>query len=170
MLHAKIEAALNRQINLELGAAYNYLSMACWFEQENLVGFAQWMRVQRNEEHVHAEKLLTYLIDRDGKAELQAVPKPPASYKNVIEVFQQAYQTEKANTKAIYELYSLAAKLDDYATQSQLKWFLDEQVEEEKTFDEALSLLKRAGDDRSALIYLNDKFGARTPAPEGGAN
>lgn len=164
MLNPKIVTALNHQINLELGAAYNYLSMACWFEKENLAGFAQWMRIQRSEEHIHADKLITYLLDREGEVDLAAVPKPPGRYKGVREVFDKAYAMERANTQAIDELYRLAAKLDDYATQSQLKWFLDEQVEEEKTFDEALSLLKRAGEDRSALIYLNDKFGARAAA------
>ena len=163
MLNAKIEKALNRQINQEMAAAYNYYAMAAHFEHQNLAGFAAWMKIQRSEELVHAERLFQYVLDRGGRIDLDAVGKPRMDYKNVLEVFEAALKTERDNTDSINELYTQARELNDYATLSHLQWFLDEQVEEEKTFDEAIALLKMAGDDRSALLMLNEKFGSRAP-------
>ena len=76
-----------------------------------------------------------------------------------------ALEQEKQNTASIHDLYKLAQSLNDFATQSHLQWFLDEQVEEEKIFDEALALLDMAGDDASALLMLNEKLGQRVGAP-----
>ncbi|MBI1373577.1 MAG: ferritin [Phycisphaera sp.] len=166
MLDPKIEAALNRQINHEMAAAYNYLAMSAWFEHGNLTGFASWMMSQRLEELTHAQKLLQYVLDRGGQIELDAVEKPKNDFADVHEVFALALEMEKENTETINDLYVMANELGDYATQSHLQWFLDEQVEEEKTFDEIKSLLEMAGDDRSALLYLNDKLGARAAAPK----
>jgi len=161
MLKPEIEAALNHQVNNEMWAAYNYLSMTCFCENMNLNGFAAWMKAQRTEELAHAERLIQYILDRGGKVDLAAVKKPQSEYKDIRELFDQALAMEQLNTKAIHDLYSLATKLEDYSTQSHLKWFLDEQVEEEKVFDEVKSLLEMAGDDKSALLLLNEKFGAR---------
>ena len=164
MLHEKIEQALNRQINNEMSAAYNYLAMMAHFEHLNLSGFARWMQVQRNEELAHAQRLIHYVLDRGGRVDLDAVPKPPTGFTNPQEVFERALQMEKENTQSIDELYRLASEANDYATLSHLQWFLDEQVEEEKTFDEVSSLLEMAGDDRSALLLLNEKLGGRADA------
>lgn len=161
MLDKKLEKALNRQINNEMSAAYNYLAMTAHFEHLNLGGFANWMRVQRNEELTHAQRLIKYVLDRGGKVELEAVPKPPTDFQSVQEVFSRALEMERENTASIDELYRLADELNDYATLSHLQWFLDEQVEEEKSFDEIGGLLELAGDNRSALLLLNEKLGQR---------
>lgn len=161
MLTKQIEAALNLQINNEMSAAYNYLNMMAHFEHLNLAGFAKWMGVQRSEELAHAQRLIQYVLDRGGQIDLAAVAKPATDFKNVHDVFARALVMEKENTASIDELYRLANELNDYATLSHLQWFLDEQVEEEKAFDEISSLLELAGDDRSALLMLNEKLGAR---------
>ncbi len=162
MLDAKIETALNHQINQEMAAAYNYLAMAAHFEAMNLKGFAQWMYVQRREELEHAERLWTYVLDRGGRLDLAAVNKPKAEFNTVREVFETALKQERQNTKSIHELYELAFELKDYPTQSHLKWFIDEQVEEEKIMEETLGMIDLAGDDKGALLVLNQQFGQRT--------
>lgn len=162
MLDPKIESALNRQINAELTAAYEYLAMAAYFEGINLSGFSNWMLKQYQEEQTHAMRLFEYIHARSGRVELEAIGKPPGDFATPKDAFIQALDLEKGNTQAIYELYTLATQIGDYATQSHLKWFLDEQVEEEKLLDEARSLMEIAGDDKSALLMLNEKFGART--------
>lgn len=169
MLDKKIETALNHQINMELSAAYHYLAMGAYFEDANLSGFAAWMLAQRSEELTHAMKLFHYIHARGGRVELEAVEKPPSAFKTPKDAFEKALALEQSNTSAIHNLYKLATEIGDYATQSHLKWFLDEQVEEEHLFDEARSLFEIAGDDRSALLMLNEKFGARAAAPMGGA-
>ena len=161
MLDKKIEKALNDQVNMEFSAAYHYLAMGAYFEHANLTGFASWMFTQRGEELTHAMKLFHYVHARGGKVELEAVAKPPSAFKTPRDAFLKAYGLEKANTAAIYKLYTLATEQGDYATQSHLKWFLDEQVEEEHLFDEAKSLFDIAADEPSALLILDEKFGRR---------
>lgn len=163
MLSKKIEAAINNQINHEMAAAYNYLAMSAWFEQENLPGFARWMMIQREEELEHALRLYNYLLDRGGTVDLAAVNKPKAKYKSVLDAFKVAMKQEQSNTAAINGLYKLAKAEDDFATLSHLQWFLDEQVEEEKIMDESISMIELAGDDSSAMLMLNEKFGSRAP-------
>ncbi len=162
----KIQAAINQQINHEMTAAYNYLAMVVYFEQINLAGFAFWMRKQHEEELAHATKLFQYLLDRGGKVELETIPKPSSEFGSVADVFQAALSMEQQNTASINGVYSLAKQLDDYATLSHLQWFLDEQVEEEKTMEETLGLIRFAGDDKSALLTLNSQMANR---PDEGA-
>src|SRR5262245_48804321 len=130
MLSKKIEAILNKQINYELSAWYNYLAMQAWFENANWAGFASWMKMQAGEELEHANRIFEFIHDRGGSVELEAVEKPSATYKTPRAVFTRAAEMERQNTKAIHACYALAIEEKDYATQSHLKWFIDEQVEE----------------------------------------
>jgi len=162
-LSKSIEKALNQQINLEMVAAYSYLSSSAWFDSENLKGFAKWMAIQREEELDHAQRLISYLLDRGGKLNLEAVAKPKTNFKSVMEVFESALASEEKNTKSIHKLYKLAIDESDYSTQSFLKWFIDEQVEEERIMNDAIGMLQHAGDDRSALLVLDQQMGQRPP-------
>lgn len=166
MIHEKLEAAINAQINQELTASYNYLGMSTYFDTQNLDGFAKWMLMQHDEEKVHAMKLLHYLQDRGGTVKLNAIPAPVSNYSNPLEVFQKALETEVHNTTSINQLYELALNLSDHATKSHLQWFLDEQVEEEKSMEDVIALLERIGDETAGLLYLDDKLGGRTPEEE----
>ncbi|MCB0229927.1 MAG: ferritin, partial [Anaerolineae bacterium] len=60
MLTEAVEQALNDQIQKELYSSYIYLSMAAYFEAENLPGAANWMRTQHDEEHGHAMKIFDF--------------------------------------------------------------------------------------------------------------
>lgn len=166
MIHPDLEKAINDQIAQELTAAYNYLGMSSYFDVESLDGFAQWMMHQHDEEQMHAMKLLTYLQDRGGKVTLAAIPSPRTEYSDPLEVFKISLEQEVANTTSINLLYDLALKVNDHATKSHLQWFLDEQVEEEKSMEDVIALLERIGSDTAGLLYLNDKLGQRTPEEE----
>ncbi|MCX5662243.1 MAG: ferritin [Planctomycetota bacterium] len=159
MLSKKIEAALNTQIGHEFTAGYTYLSMAAWFEFNHWTGFAKWMYAQREEELMHGMKMYKFTCDRGGRVELPALVKPPTEFKNPHDVFARAFLMEKANSKTINDLYGLAVDERDYMTQSFLKWFLDEQVEEENITDEVEALLKVAADNPGALVTLNNLLG-----------
>lgn len=166
MIPADVEKALAAQINQEFSAAYNYLAMSAWFDREGLDGFAHWMQMQHQEENMHAMKLFRYLLDRGGKVELDGIGKPRMEFSGVKEVFETALEQERGNTESINRLYALAGNQSDFATKSHLQWFLDEQVEEEKSIEDVIALLERAGSDPSALLYLNDKMGGRTDQGE----
>ena len=163
MIKPEIQQAINQQIKQELAAAYVYLGMRAYFEEENLAGFAHWCRLQHDEELQHAMRLFQYLLDRGGRIDLESIEAPRSAYESPLEVFQKALAQEEENTRSIDALYELASSLNDHATISHLQWFVDEQVEEEKVVGEVLSLIERAQADANALLYLNDKLGARQP-------
>ena len=161
MINAKIEKALNKQINHEFITSYSYLAMSGWCAQQNLNGFAHWMLVQHQEELGHALKLFEFVNDRGGKVELETVGKPKADYPSPKDVFAAAYKLEQATTALINNLYALAVEEKDYATQSHLKWFVDEQVEEEKNVSTVLAMLDMAGESKGTLLMLDHQFGKR---------
>ena len=72
MLSSKLQDALNKQINAELFSSYLYLSMAAYFEAEDLKGMAHWMRMQSGEETAHAMRIFDFINDRDGRVALAA--------------------------------------------------------------------------------------------------
>lgn len=163
MIHPEIEQALAAQINQEFSASYNYLAMSAYFDRQSLDGFAHWMQLQHDEEIAHGMKLFRYLLDRGGKLELEGIERPRTEFGSPRDVFQEALEQEQRNTRSINELYALASRLNDFATQSHLQWFLDEQVEEEKSIEDIIALLERAGSEPSAILYLNDRLGGRAP-------
>jgi ferritin len=161
MLSKNLASEINTQIKLELYSAYLYLSMAAYFENANLSGFANWMKKQAIEEQEHAMKFFGFLIDRGDKVVLQAIEQPPADFKSPLAVFQQALEHEKTVTARINLLYGIAVKDSDYASQSSLTWFVDEQVEEEKNATEIVEWLKMAGDSGQALFTINGLLARR---------
>lgn len=161
-MDSRIEGALNKQINLEFTASYTYLGMALYMDEVHLAGFASWMVAQSDEERTHARRLLRYMLDRNGDVELNSIPKPKVDYGSVKEVFEASLEQERNNTQSINSLYALANELDDYATQAHLKWFLDEQVEEEKSVTDILGRLELAGEDKTAILILDQALSERS--------
>jgi len=163
MLTQKLQDGLNQQIHLEFLSAYAYLAMVSYFEDKGLSGFASWMRIQAQEEVNHATKLFDYMVDRSGRVALHTIEAPPTEFDSPLSVFENALAHEQKVTKSIHDLYALAVSEGDYATQSMLHWFIDEQVEEEKNADDAVTRLKLADNQPSALLILDQEFGNRQP-------
>jgi len=145
MIKEKIQDALNKQINAELYSSYLYLSMSAYFESINLKGCANWMRVQTQEELVHAMKFYDYLIERGGKVILSSIESPPTEWPSPLAIFEQAYQHEQKVTGLINGLVDLAIAEKDHATNNFLQWFVSEQVEEEASADEVAQKIKLMG-------------------------
>ncbi|MGH7460926.1 MAG: ferritin [Longimicrobiales bacterium] len=167
MISQGVQDAINEQIKHEFYSAYVYLSMSGYFESANLPGFANWMKMQAQEEVVHAMKLFDFINDRGGRVLLQPIDGPPTEFKSPLEVFEQALKHEQSVTKMINSLYETADKAHDFATQVALQWFITEQVEEEKTADLIVEQLKMIGNDRPALLMLDRELGSRPT--EGGS-
>ena len=157
----KMQDAINVQMKNESDNAFLYLSIASWFEQKNLKGFANWNFVQYQEEQEHALKFYNYLLERQGEAVVDAVAKPKKDWNNIVDVFAEILEKEKETTENIYKLYEVAVEEKDYTTQGFLKWYLDEQVEEENNASTILDELKMIGDSKSALVLLDQKLGER---------
>ncbi|WP_417915288.1 ferritin [Candidatus Electronema sp. JM] len=171
MLKTRIAEALNHQINAELYSSCLYLSVESYFHSVSLSGFASWMRVQVQEELLHAMKLYDFIISRSGRALLEAVAKPDADWESPLAAFEQVLRHEEGITAKINELMDIAAAEQDHATKIFLQWFVSEQVEEESAVGEILSKLRLIGKDSSGLFLLDAELGKRvfTPPAQQGA-
>jgi ferritin len=167
MLSETIQQALNKQITYEFSASHVYMGMSAYFETLNLTGFAHWFRVQSDEEREHALRIFDYVNDRDGRVTLGAIAEPRGEYSSPLEAMEHALAHERNVTAAINSIYTLAIKENDYATQSMLKWFVDEQVEEEKNADEIIQHLKLIGGDGTGLLMIDRQLAARGGEAEG---
>ena len=152
---------LNKQINEELYSSYLYVSMAANFKDMNLEGMAAWMEKQAKEEVEHAMKFYNYIYSVGGSVELHRIDKPSGSWKTALSAFEAAYKHEKHVTGRIHFLLDLANKEKDYPTASMLKWFVDEQVEEEASADEIVQKLKLAHDAPGAVLMIDRELGSR---------
>ena len=163
MLKNTIENALNEQIDNEFSSAHLYLSMAAHFEHEKLPGFAQWLKLQASEETAHGMRLFDYTLDRGGRVVLGGTETPPASFGTPAEIFEQILEHERQVTESIHQLYELAIQERDYPTQTHLHWFINEQVEEEKSAEAILDKLKSIEGHSHLLFLLDRELGGRAP-------
>jgi ferritin len=164
MISQSLTDALNEQLKQELYSSYLYLAMSAYCDSQNLPGFAHWLRLQANEEQAHAMKFYDFILDRDGRVQLQPLQQPPRDFGTPISLFEQVLGHEQEITSLIEQLYRKAASDQDHATQIFLEWFISEQVEEEKTASQLLETLKMAGDSKLGLLMLDRELGARQAA------
>jgi ferritin len=168
MLTEKIQQALNDQLNAELTAYYTYLSVSAYFEDQNLKGFAAWMRNHSDEEMMHAMKFYDFINSRRGRVKLQAIPQPKNEWGSALEAFEDALQHEQHVTHLINKLVDLSIAESDHATNSFLQWFVDEQVEEEAVVDAVIQDLKRVGDYGPGLFLLDRELASVSPVSASG--
>jgi len=161
MITKNMQDAINDQINKELYSSYLYLSMAAYFEDNNLSGFAHWMRMQESEEREHAMKLYDFLLERGGRVILKAIDAPKTEWKSTLEIAEEVAAHEAKVTASIYSLYETALKEKDYPAQVMLQWFITEQVEEEKNAAEIVSNLKLIEAHGTAILMLDKQLGKR---------
>lgn len=165
MLSKKLEKALNEQINAELWSAYLYLSMSADFAADGKPGFANWFKIQFKEEQDHAMKFFNYIVERGGKVELKPITKVPQTWKSPLAAFEDTLKHEQEVTALINNLVTLAKEEQDYATESFLKWFVDEQVEEEATAQGYIDALKMIKDNGFGVYTLDKELSQRSYAP-----
>ena len=156
-----IQDNFNAQLNREYFSSYLYLAMAGYFEAMNLKGFANWMRVQAEEEKLHAMKFYNFILERGGEIELEAIDKPQKSWDSPLAAFEDALKHEEFITGHIHNLADISLTEKDHAAHSFLKWFVDEQVEEEDSANEIIGKLKLVGSSGSGLFMLDAELGQR---------
>ena len=162
MLPEKMLSAFNKQINAEMYSAYLYLSMEAYFQSINLTGFASWMRVQTQEEMMHAMKIYDFVFERGGKVTLEAIAKPVSSWTSPLAAFEEVLKHEQHVTSLINKLVDLAIKEKDHASNIFLQWFVTEQVEEEASADAVIQRLKLVENYSSGLFMIDTELGQRT--------
>lgn len=161
-LSERMQLALNAQIKAEFDSAYLYLALAAEMESRNLKGFAHWLRRQWEEELIHGLKLYDFLLQRDANVDLHALDKPKVdSTQSALEIFTNVLEHEQYITARIHELYALSLEEKDYASQTLLQWFVDEQVEEEDSAREITENLRLVGGEGAALFLLDRELSQR---------
>ena len=133
MLSTKMQEALNAQINAEYYSSYFYLSMAAHCQAINLAGFASWLRIQADEELIHAMKFYDFILERGGRVTLGPIEAPASEWESPLAVFEATLAHEQYVTDRINTLVVLAIAETDHAPNSFLQWFVKEPVEVEPT-------------------------------------
>jgi ferritin len=140
-----------------------------YFEEQNLEGFAHWMRVQYDEEIAHAMRLFNFLLDHDTKVTLLTIEQPRSAFDSPVDAVAFVYGHEQKVSQQIHELYELAMQEKAYTVKVEMEWFISEQLEEEKTSRSILDRIKMVGKDTAALFSLDRELSARpafNPAAE----
>lgn len=168
MLSKRMVEALNEQINAEMWSAYLYLSMSLNAAAKGHKGVANWFAIQFKEEQDHAQILINYTLSRGGEVKLAPIAEVETSWKNPLAMFKDTLEHEKKVTALITKLYEIAVEEKDYPTQNRLKWFIDEQVEEEENAQDIIDSLDKVGDDGLGLYMVDRELSSRTysaPSP-----
>jgi len=169
MISEKMESLLNDQIRREFYSAYLYLSFEAYFTSRNLNGFAHWFRVQAMEERDHALIIFNYLNQVGGRVKLQQLDAPDWNFASIEEVLTKVLEHEHFVTRSIYNIVDQAEAERDHKTVSFLKWFIDEQIEEEANAEHNLSKIKLIGEnDGRGILMLDAEMATRVytvPAP-----
>jgi len=161
MLNSKMEIALNQQVNAELWSSYLYLSMSYDMDNKGYEGMASWFASQAKEEFEHATRFMKFIGEMDGKVTLMPIAEVRQEWNSPKDAFDDTLKHEKIVTEKICKLMDLAIELKDYATQNMLKWFIDEQVEEEDTVRKIVDKLKKIENIPAALYALDKRLGER---------
>jgi len=165
MISEKMLKVLNTHLNEEFYSSYLYLSMAAYFEAKNLKGFANWMRIQANEEQMHGMKFFNFILQKGGRVTLAEIGAPKIEWNSIPEVFADTLKHEQKISGLINKLVEVAMTEKDYATNTFLQWFVTEQVEEEANVEEIVQKIEMIGDNKSGLYMLDNELGARVAAP-----
>lgn len=161
MFDPKVVQLLNEQINKEFYSAYLYLDMSNYFERRGLDGFANWYRIQTQEERDHAMLFYQYMQNNDLPVTLEAIAKPDKVFNCDMDVLQAGLAHEQLVTASINNIYAAAAEAKDFRTMQVLDWFVKEQGEEETNARDLISKMELFGSDPKGLYMLNQELGAR---------
>jgi len=161
VISEKMQERLNKAIKLEFDSSYLYLSMSAYCESIALEGFSNWMRAQAAEEWAHGMRVYKYLVDQQARVVLHGIDEPKREWGSVVEVFEETLAHEKKVTAAYHDLMAYAEEKKDYATQSFLRWFINEQVEEEATAAGILDKLRMVKDRPQGILYMDSHVGKR---------
>lgn len=168
MISKRLEDAINAQINAEMWSAYLYLSMSAYCQDKGYTGMANWFAIQFKEEQDHAQIFYNYLISRGGRVLLKAIDAVETEWASPLAAFEATYKHEQHVTSLINNLMHIAVEEKDYAAQSRLQWFIDEQVEEEENAVDIINKLKMLDGNSYGLYVLDQELAARiyaTPSP-----
>lgn len=161
MISKRLDDAINAQINAEMWSAYLYLSMSSYCQNEGYLGMANWFAIQFKEEQDHAQIFINYLQSRGGRVLLKAIDAVDTDWKSPLAAFEHTLKHEEKVTSLINNLMAIALEEKDFASQSRLQWFIDEQVEEEENATEIIQKLRLLDGNGYGMYQLDQELAAR---------
>ena len=161
MMNEKVHELLNQQINKEFYSAYLYLDFSNYFEDAGLDGFANWYKIQAQEERDHAMLFYQYLQNENQKVTLEAIAKPDKTFSNHMDVLKAGLEHEEYVTSLINDIYAAAYNVKDFRTMQFLDWFVKEQGEVETNANNLITKMELFGSDPKSLYMLNQELAAR---------
>lgn len=164
MFTEKVASLLNNQIQKEFYSAYLYLQFSNYYTEQGLNGFANWYKVQAQEERDHALLFVQYMQNNDLPVTFEAIEKPDAVLTNNIDPLKAALKHEQYVTELIHTIYEAAYEAKDFRTMQFLDWFVKEQGEEETNAQELIKKMELFGADSRALYMLDQELGTRVYA------
>jgi ferritin len=159
-MNSELLKGLNEHLTLEFRASHEYLAMSVWLAENDLPGFASWMRKQSADELLHAQKVIDHLVERDQKVRLPGIPEPGSEWSSAQAIVEQVYKSEQTVTQSINNLYAIAEQSKDRPATILLQWFVNEQVEEESMARAVLGRLKLAGSTGIGLLMIDQELAA----------
>jgi len=161
MLDAKVAQLLNIQVNKEFYSAYLYLDFSNYYAEEGLNGFANWYKIQAQEERDHALLFMQYLKNNGCKVTLDDIDKPDKELKSFADPLHAGFEHEQLVTGLIHTIYDAANQVKDFRTMQFLDWFVKEQGEEETNAEGLIKKYDLFGSDPRALYMLDNELGGR---------
>jgi ferritin len=141
MIADQPQKLLVAQVAHELSAHQTYMGISLYFARESLNGWAKFFHEQATEEAGHGWKIITYLIDNDVEFALPQVGGAPTSYASAREAVEVAQASEARVTQQFEAIANAARDARDNRTLQFVQWFIEEQVEEERTMAALLDLI-----------------------------
>ena len=167
MISKNIEQALNAHLVYELEASLQYLAMASWCETKGLDEAASFFYGHEHEENLHFIKLFQYINEVGGHAIVPKINQPNTDFEGIAAICNDAYAKEREVTKAIHALVELANKEEDHVTTELLRFYVQEQREEETLFQKVLDKINLIGEGAQSLYYIDKELGAlAAPSPQ----
>ena len=160
-MNERVHQLLNEQINKEFYSAYLYLDFSNYFKARGLDGFANWYKIQAEEERDHAMLFYTYLQNESMPVTLFAIAKPDKEIKVDMDALKAGLAHEKLVTESINTIYAAAYEARDFRTMQFLDWFVKEQGEEETNATDLITKMELFGSDPRGLYLLNQELAAR---------
>jgi len=160
--HQECEAALNKQINIELHASYVYMSMAWYFNRDDvsMSGCHGFFKKSSDEERDHAEEIMKYQNMRGGKIILQPVEKPERdAWGSALDAMKAALEMEKNVNLTLLDLLRVAEKHNDAQMCDWIEdHFLKDSVESIKKLSDYVTNLARAGSGLGEFVFDHEQF------------
>ena len=133
MIAQPVSKLLVAQVAHELAAHQTYAGMALYFDRQSLHRWAKVFRDQSIEEADHASKIMAFLLDNEVEFDLPGLPSATTHYAAppTRSVSRSRARSRSRGSSTPWQPRRSGAS--DHRSLQFLQWFIDEQVEEERT-------------------------------------